>query len=291
MAAFAFPPTPSEVSFTETVDWDYYPAVPKRVSKPWLYETNFPLNQPPDINYRRSILTDQANLEGILQNDHITFKERYLRYAMQDKSLEQIILEYHRDWAAVMLSNAQKGNDLEREEFFGELWEVLVEDKKELADEGVVAENNFWTQKRHRVARELAIPPNHENWSDEDRRVYWGTWDPNEVEFNYKVVLGWPRVPRGWTAAATATGSTSQHHTPAPPRAAMEAETIMFSGDDVRPEEEEVEDDWDEGQPERKRQRLDGGGFGPRGSQNADMNAEASEGYRLRRVKSTCVQS
>ena len=168
---------------------------------------------------------------------------------------------------------------------------MLVEDKKELEDEGVVAENNFWTQKRHRVASELGIPPNHEDWSDEDRSVYWGTWDPDEVEYNYKVVHGWPRVPHGWTTAATTTGSTSQHHTLAPSRAAVEAETIMFCGDDMQPEEEEVSDDWDEGQPERKRQRLDGGGFGLGGRENANMNAEAPEGYRLRRRKWTCIQS
>lgn len=286
MAAFAFPPTPSEVSFTETVDWDYYPAVPKRISKPWLYETHFPLDQPPDINYRRSILTDQANLEDILENEHIPFQERYLRYAMEDKELEKRILQDHRDWVAAMLSDAQERTDLEREEFFEELWEVLGEDKKELEDEGVIAENNFWTQKRHRVARELGIPPHHEDWSDEERSVYWGTWDPDEVEPNYKVVRGWPRVPHGWTAA-TPTNSTSQHHT----RAAVEAEATMFWGDDVAPEEEEMSDDWDEGQPERKKQRLDRGGFGPRESENANMNAEEPEVYQLRRVKSTCIQS
>lgn len=292
MATFAFPGTPSEASSsTETMDWDYYPAVPKRVSKPWLYETHFPLDQPPDINYRLSILTDQANLEGIIKNDHIPFQERYLRYEMQDKSLEGRIMKDQRDWVAAMLSDAQKCTNLEREKFFEDLLVVLVEDKKELEDEGVVAENNFWTQKRHRVARELGIPPNHEDWSDEDRSVYWGTWDPDEVEYNYKVVHGWPRVPPGWTAAATTTGSTRQHHMPALPRAAVEAETIMSCGDDVQPDEEEVSDDWDEGQPQRKRQRLDGGGFGPEGRENLNANADGLEWYRLRRVKSTCIQS
>lgn len=117
MAAFACPQTSSEISSTETVDWDYYPAVPKRVSKPWLYEPHFPHDQPPDINYRRSILTDQANLKIILQNDHIPFRERHLHYAMQDKTLEGSIMRYHRDWAAVMLSDAQRRTDLEREKF------------------------------------------------------------------------------------------------------------------------------------------------------------------------------
>lgn len=57
-----------EVSDGETVDHDYYPAVPKRISKPWMYETHYPMTQPPDINYRRIILTDQVNLEDLLKD-------------------------------------------------------------------------------------------------------------------------------------------------------------------------------------------------------------------------------
>ena len=71
----------------------------------------------------------------------------------------------------------------------------------------------------------------------------------------------------------------------------MEAETIMFSGDDVQLEEEERSDDWDEEQPARKRRRLDMEEVGPRVSEHADMKMETPAGYRLRRMKSTCIQS
>lgn len=70
------------------------------------------------------------------------------------------------------------------------------------------ASNLLWDTKSLRIANELGIRPNHEYWTDEDKRAYWRLYDLNGPQYKNNLVRGWSRQPRGWTAAPPITALT-----------------------------------------------------------------------------------
>lgn len=176
---------------------------------------------------------------------------------MQDKQVENEILTLFEDWLKAMTSSALKSHEPERLEFFTELYNEVMLDDRAVAADYKEASNLFWDTKKLRVAKELGIPPNHEDWTDEDKKAYWQSYDPNGAQYNYNLVRGWPRQPRGWTAASPIT--TPVHGID--PEVDSREEAIMFRGDDAQPEEE-VSDHWDEDQPKGKGRGWKGNGMG-----------------------------
>lgn len=52
----------------------------RRIEKPWLYETQRPMIDPPNINFRGLIVQEQEAIDQLLENNAMHFTERCWRY-------------------------------------------------------------------------------------------------------------------------------------------------------------------------------------------------------------------
>lgn len=143
-----------------------------RIRKPWLYETQTPMTDPPDINHRGRIIYDQKAIDRLFEDEDLHFTERCSRYQRQDVNVETDILWEYMDWTEYMLKDAEKRGNETREKFFEELYEVVEENWNEVFDEGVELSGREIELERRILAQKLGIPSNHEEWTTEDKRRY-----------------------------------------------------------------------------------------------------------------------
>lgn len=159
----------------------------RRIEKPWQYETDNPMTDPPDINHRETIISDQDAINRLLnpKND-VNFEERCLRYVAMDLDLEQEILREYLSWVRSMTADAGRKTlvtrDRKRHKFFFELMTVVQKDYNELVQEYDEASDPrvVYQPQRRRVAKELGIPYDRDEWATSDKRRYvsYGRWIP-----------------------------------------------------------------------------------------------------------------
>ena len=159
----------------------------RRIEKPWEYETDNPMTNPPDINHRETIISDQDAINRLLdpEND-VNFEERCLRYVAMDLDLEKEILREYLSWVRSMTADAERKTlvtrDRKRHRFFFELKTVVQEDYDELVQEYDKASDPHvvYQPQRRRIAKELGIPYNRDEWTTADKGLYvsYGRWIP-----------------------------------------------------------------------------------------------------------------
>ena len=88
----------------------------RKIRKPWRYDTEKPLAEPPDINYREMIIDDQEMMNEVLQRKNLHFSQRCLEYQTLDLGLEWELLGEYEVWTKSMLSHAQEAGETKREE-------------------------------------------------------------------------------------------------------------------------------------------------------------------------------
>lgn len=162
----------------------------ERIEMPWRYETQKPMTEPPDINYRRDIMHDQENIDELFKDKTLHFTERCLSYQKLDVSLEDEILDEYKWWIAFMLKDAKIRGDETREKFFQDLYQVVTEDRDEVHGEWDKLQGEQDERTRQDEAQRLGIPLFRELWSEEDKRRYeaseievtlWDLWDSDSM--------------------------------------------------------------------------------------------------------------
>lgn len=151
----------------------------ERIEKPWLYETQKPMSEPPDINYRKLILYDQESIDQLLEDENLHFTERCLRYQEHDVWIEgpsfvqgSGILKQYKKWCEHMLNDARALGDGAREKFFEDLFNALQEDNDEVDEEWRTLYACGQQRERLRFAQLLNIPANAEEWPMEHKWRY-----------------------------------------------------------------------------------------------------------------------
>ena len=69
-----------------------------KIEHPWIYDTDIPTAEPPDINYKNLIRGDQKEIDDLLEDDGIHFTERCLRYQALDVELKEALLGEYGAW-------------------------------------------------------------------------------------------------------------------------------------------------------------------------------------------------
>ena len=134
----------------------------KKLSMPWLYETEKPVSEPPDINYRKIILDDQERIDLLLAKKkqaekplhYLHFKERCAIYQESDIWVEWKVLREYRGWVNHMLGNAVQNRDTKRFDFFADLKDVVDDHFQELDAEDNVAHHEILVCKHTRRLKE-----------------------------------------------------------------------------------------------------------------------------------------
>lgn len=120
----------------------------KRLRMPWLYETDKPISEPPDINYRKIILDDQERIDLLLAkkkraDNPLHFTERCAIYQESDIWVEWKLLREYRGWVNHMLGNAVHNRDTKGFDFFADLKIVVDDHFQELDAEDNVAHHEI----------------------------------------------------------------------------------------------------------------------------------------------------
>lgn len=185
-------------------DWDCWECGgrARRIEKPWRYETQKPMTEPPDINYRKIILEDQKTIDRLLENEDLHFTERCLRYQKQDVSMEVDILRGYKEWTHRMLRDACNNGAQARENFFYDLHQVVSEDQREVFNEWDKLNQEKNERERRRVAQKLGIPIDFEAWTTQDKQQFYD---------NDEYVVGWPNGGRDRYQAARSLGIPVNH--------------------------------------------------------------------------------
>ena len=105
-----------------------------KIEPPWIYDTANPTSEPPDINYKNLIRSDQKEIDDLLEDESIHFHERCLRYEALDVNLEEALLGEYGAWTKNMSDKAGK-NDDERARFFQGLNQAVWDDYHEVRGE------------------------------------------------------------------------------------------------------------------------------------------------------------
>lgn len=137
-----------------------------KIKKPWLYDSQKPMSDPPGINYRNLILADQEQIESLLENESLHFTERCLNYQRQDINVEGDILFDYRDWTKYMLEDAGTSGNQAREKLFWKLSETVWRDYNDVHDEEQALFEKEAERSRRPVAQKLNIPFDHKDWTE-----------------------------------------------------------------------------------------------------------------------------
>lgn len=161
-----------------------FPKWTGRIAAPRLYETERPMYEPPHVNYKPTIDSDQLYMKVLFGDHSLHFNERCIKYERYDAGMQLgLVFEYWK-WITRMVKDATRKENHERRIFFGGLCEAISEDWDEVLEETSRLDRESGDRQLAQISRGLGIPLNQEKWMLEDKRGF--------VKYG-EGVHGWPQ--------------------------------------------------------------------------------------------------
>lgn len=127
--------------------------------------------EPPDVNYKPTIDSEERYMKVLFDDHSLHFTERFFQYERYDAGMQLDLVFECGKWSTRMVKDATRKENHERRIFFEGLCEAISEDWNEVLMTNR-PDRESGDRQRVQISRGLGIPLNQENWMLEDKRRF-----------------------------------------------------------------------------------------------------------------------